>query len=121
MEINFYDNILRDLFIFIFRYLVGFFFIMQGIRGLKTGYDFVGEEMAPWIFKGGILIGFLIVILGSAFPAYLISIKLLVIFVGVIPSSYLSLIPSAFIISITSFYFYRYWKNYILDKKKEGA
>jgi len=70
MDINFHETILRGLFIFIFRYLVGFFFILQGIRGLKTGYDFVGEEMSPWIFKGGIVIGFLFGIGSRAFSSY---------------------------------------------------
>jgi membrane protein implicated in regulation of membrane protease activity len=101
-----------NLLVIIFRYLVGLFLIIQGTRGLKTGLDFVGGEMAPWVFKGGILIGFLIVILGSAFPAYGISAILLRNYFGVILSSCLAFIVSAFIMGVTAFYILRYWRNY---------
>lgn len=112
MDLNF-NPIIWNLLVIIFRYLVGLFLILQGARGLKTGLDFVGGEMPPWVFKGGILIGFLIVILGSAFTTYGISVILLRNYVGAILSSYLSFITSAFIIGVTAFYTYRYWRKYV--------
>jgi len=119
METNFYSTATWNILLYTLHYLVCLFFIIHGIRGLKSGLDIVGEEMPSWVFKGGILIGFIMLIATSSSNSREIAIKMLGNYAEAHLAVYISTIVSAFVTSVTAFFAYLYWRKYVPKKIKE--
>lgn len=121
MGTNFYSTATWNILLFTLHYLVCLFFIIHGIRGLKTGFDIVGEEMPSWVFKGGILIGFIMLIATSSSNSREIAVKTLGNYAEAHLAVYISTIVSAFVTSVTAFFAYLYWRKYVPKKSKKRS
>jgi len=119
MGTNFYNTATWNIILFILQYLVCLFFIIHGIRGLKSGLDIVGEEMTSWVFKGGILIGFIMLIATSSSNSREIAVKMLGNYTEAHLAVYISIIVSAFVTSVTAFFAHLYWRKYVPKKSKK--